>query len=242
MRACDSQMTTKLLANMKILALDTCTEMCSVALLTQDRLFEQAITTQRGHSERVLGMLDDLLQEANMSLKDIDLLAFGRGPGSFTGVRVGVGVAQGIAFARQLPVIPVSTLAAVAQRAIDEFGAKYIAVALDARMGEIYAAHYREEGGLAVLCDKERVCPPEAFKPLDENKWFAAGTGWNEHGEQLKKAFTDQLSGEDARLLPTAAAMSRLALSLAEQGQTLSAEQAVPVYLRDNVAKKKGEQ
>lgn len=242
MRACDSQMTTKHLATMKILALDTCTEMCSVALLNQNQLFEQAISTQRGHSERVLGMLDELLHQAGVSLKDIDVLAFGRGPGSFTGVRVGVGVAQGIAFARQLPVIPVSTLAAVAQRAIDEFGAKHIAVALDARMGEIYAAHYRDENGLAVLCGREQVCPPGQFTPLDENKWFAAGTGWQEHGETLKATFADQLSGEDVTLLPTAAAMTKLARSLAEQGQTIAAEHAVPVYLRDNVAKKKGEQ
>jgi len=242
MPACDSQMTTNYLATMKILALDTCTEMCSVALLNQNQLFEQAIMTQRGHSERVLGMLDELLQKAGVGLKDIDVLAFGRGPGSFTGVRVGVGVAQGIAFARQLPVVPVSTLAAVAQRAIDELGATHIAVALDARMGEIYAAHYRDENGLAVLCDQEQVCPPEQFQPLDDNKWFAAGTGWQEHAEALKAAFADRLSGEDATLLPTAAAMSKLAYSLAEQGQTISAEQAVPVYLRDNVAKKKGEQ
>ncbi len=227
---------------MKILALDTCTEMCSVALLNQDQLFEQNMMTQRGHSERVLGMLDDLLQQAQVTLKDVDLLAFGRGPGSFTGVRVGVGVAQGIAFARELPVIPVSTLAAVAQRAIDEFGAKHIAVALDARMGEIYAAHYREENGLAVLCDDEQVCPPETFHPLDSNKWFAAGTGWQEHGEVLKANFSAQLSGEDETLLPTAAVMTKLASKLAEQGQTISAEQAVPVYLRDNVAKKKDEQ
>lgn len=242
MRGCDSQMTTITNATMKILALDTCTEVCSVALLNADQLTEQSITTQRGHSERILGMLDELLQQAGVGLDEIDFLAFGRGPGSFTGVRVGVGVAQGIAFARQLPIIPVSTLAAVAQRAIDEFGATQIAVALDARMGEIYAAHYREENGLAVLCDKEQVCPPDTFKPLDNERWFAAGTGWQEHGEVLKAAFAGLLSGEDSSLLPTAAAMTKLARKLAEQGQTLSAEQAVPVYLRDNVAKKKGEQ
>lgn len=242
MRACDSQMTINFFATMKILALDTCTEMCSVALLNQDQLFEQTLMTQRGHSERVLGMLDDLLQQAEVTLKEVDVLAFGRGPGSFTGVRVGVGVAQGIAFARSLPVIPVSTLAAVAQRAIDESGAKHIAVALDARMGEIYAAHYREENGLAVLCDDEQVCPPAAFHPLDENQWFAAGTGWQEHGDALRSNYANRLSGESVTLLPTAAAMCQLARKLAENNQTIPAEQAVPVYLRDNVAKKKGEQ
>lgn len=242
MRACVRPITTHHHANMKILALDTCTEMCSVALLDQDKLFEQALATQRGHSEHILGMLDALLAQAGVSLKDIDLLSFGRGPGSFTGVRVGVGVAQGIAFARRLPVVPVSTLAAVAQRAIDEYGAKQIAVALDARMGEVYAAHYREVNGLAVLCDEEQVCAPTDFRPLDETMWFAAGTGWKEHEQALKTAFANQLSGEDATLLPLAAAMTWLARDRADKGETIAAEAAVPVYLRDKVAKKKGEQ
>lgn len=241
MRPCDSQMTTQN-ATMTILALDTCTEMCSVALLKNDTLFEQAQLTQRGHSDLVLGMLDALLAEADCTLADVNYLAFGRGPGSFTGVRVGVGVAQGIAFARQIPVIPVSTLAAVAQRAIDEHGAKQIAVAMDARMGEVYAAHFREQEGLAVLCDKEQVCPPLSFKPLDKSSWFAAGTGWREHKSALEANFAGQTSGVDSNLLPMAAAMVKLAKREQEQGHSIPAEQAVPVYLRDNVAKKKGEQ
>jgi tRNA threonylcarbamoyladenosine biosynthesis protein TsaB len=227
---------------MTILALDTCTEMCSVAVLTDETLFEQAQLTQRGHSDLVLGMLDQILVEADCKLADVDYLAFGRGPGSFTGVRVGVGVAQGIAFAQLLPVIPVSTLAAVAQRAIDEHGAKQVAVALDARMGEVYAAHFREEEGLAVLCDQEQVCAPELFKPLNESTWFAAGTGWREHQTVLESNFAGQLSDVDTDLLPTAAAMAKLAKKEQELGHSISAEQAVPVYLRDNVAKKKGEQ
>jgi len=227
---------------MTILALDTCTEMCSVAVLTNDTLFEKAQLTQRGHSDMVLGMLEAVLAEANSALSAVDYLAFGRGPGSFTGVRVGVGVAQGIAFARQLPVIPISTLAAVAQRAIDEHDAKKVAVALDARMGEVYAAHFREENGLAVRCDNEQVCAPEFFKPLDRSAWFAAGTGWREHQTVLDANFEGQLSGIDATLLPTAAAMAKLARFEQEQGRSIPAEQAVPVYLRDNVAKKKGEQ
>lgn len=242
MRPCDSKMTTQH-AIMTILALDTCTEMCSVAVLKNDTLFEQSRLTQRGHSDLVLGMLEDVLSEAGSALSAVDYLAFGRGPGSFTGVRVGVGVAQGIAFARQIPVIPVSTLAAVAQRAIDEHGAKQIAVALDARMGEVYAAHFREEAGLAVLCDQEQVCAPEAFTPLGESsQWFAAGTGWSEHQTILENNFAGRLVGNNASLLPTAAAMAKLAKHEQAQGRTIPAEQAVPVYLRDNVAKKKGEQ
>jgi tRNA threonylcarbamoyladenosine biosynthesis protein TsaB len=227
---------------MKILALDTCTEMCSAAVLDENRLTANAVLTQRGHSERILGMIDNVLEEAALSLKQMDVLAFGRGPGSFTGVRVGVGVAQGIAFARQLPVVPVSTLAATAQRAIDEHDASHIAVALDARMGEVYAAHYRNDNGLAVACDDERVCPPAALLPVDDNNWFAAGSGWREHGEILWQNYAGRLTGEDVALLPTAAAIATLARPLAERGEVISPEQAVPIYLRDNVAKKKGEQ
>lgn len=227
---------------MTILALDTCTEMCSVAVLKNDTLFEQAQLTQRGHSDLVLGMLEEVLTKAGCELTEIECLAFGRGPGSFTGVRIGVGVAQGIAFARELPVIPVSTLAAVAQRAIDEQGATQVAVALDARMGEVYAAHFREENGLAILCDTEQVCAPDTFMPLDNSSWFAAGTGWREYQAVLETNFDGQLSAVDAGLLPTAAAMAKLAQQEYKLGHTISAEQAVPVYLRDNVAKKKGDQ
>lgn len=227
---------------MNILALDTCTEMCSAAMLKDDELFQQVELTRRGHSDRVLGMIDNVLQQAKIGLKQVDLLAFGRGPGSFTGVRVGVGVAQGIAFARQLPVVPVSTLAAVAQRAIDEHGADKIAVALDARMGEIYAAHFQAHNGLAVICDQERVCKPEDFKPFDDSKWMAAGTGWSEYNEILTQTFAGHISSVDATLLPTAAAITWLAQELNSSGHAITPEQAVPVYLRDNVAKKKGEQ
>lgn len=234
-------MTTKHSPEMNILALDTCTEMCSAAVLKNGELFEQHVLTQRGHSEQILSMIDAVLADANISMKQIDVLAFGRGPGSFTGVRVGVGVAQGIAFAREIPVVPVSTLAAVAQRAIDEYDASQIAVAMDARMGEIYAANFIEENGLAVASDEEQVCPPATFSPVNE-VCFAAGTGWQEYAETLDQQFKGKIQGEDRQLLPTAAAIAKLASHEAEKGNTLMPEQAVPVYLRDNVAKKKAEQ
>ena len=227
---------------MTILALDTCTEMCSAAVLKDGKLFEKAELTYRGHSEKILGMMDDVLAQADCSLKHIDLVAFGRGPGSFTGVRVGVGVAQGIAFARQLPVVPVSTLSAVAQRAIDEHQAEQVAVALDARMGEIYAAHFRAVDGYAQHCDQEQVCAPGLFKPMQEGVWFAAGSGWREYGDVLQAGFAGQIYKLDADLLPCAGAIARLAQQMAEQGAAIDADQAVPVYLRDNVARKKGEQ
>ena len=228
---------------MNILALDTCTEMCSAALQINGHIIEMAELTQRGHSEKILAMLDELFAQQQTNLKQIDAIAFGRGPGSFTGVRVGVGVAQGIAFARQLPVAPVSSLAAVAQQAIDRFNVDYIAVAMDARMGEIYAAHFKQEQGNAVLLDQEQVCPPTQFQPFNkQQKWFAAGTGWAEYDSTLTMNFSDCLDGKESALYPQASAMIKLAQVMAENNGLVAAEQAIPVYLRDNVAKKKREQ
>jgi tRNA threonylcarbamoyladenosine biosynthesis protein TsaB len=227
---------------MNILALDTCTEMCSAAVIKDGALFFEQAITPRGHSDMILGMIETVLKQSGLRLNQIDALAFGRGPGSFTGVRVGVGVTQGIAFAHQIPVIPISTLAATAQRAIDEYQAENIAVALDARMGEVYAAHFAAQEGLAVACSDEVVVQPNQFLPLSETSTFAAGTGWKEHGAVLNATFNDLVTEIDDSLLPTAAVMAMLAIPAYEAGQTLRADQAVPVYLRDNVAKKKGEQ
>lgn len=227
---------------MNILALDTCTELCSVALLYERQVFRCEQLTKQGHTELILGMLDSVFKQAQTALNAVDLLAFGRGPGSFTGVRVGVGVAQGVAFARQLPVVPVSTLAAIAQQSIDEFAATDIAVAMDARMGEIYCAHFTAENGYAKLLDAERVCHPTDFLPLDDRPWHAAGTGWSIYAHELTSQFENKLSDVRSECYPTAASMITLAEQQAELGNTLSAQHALPVYLRDNVAKKKGEQ
>lgn len=227
---------------MNILALDTCTESCSAALLFEGKLFERSVLTQRSHSDLILGMMDELLSEANARLVDVNVLAFGRGPGSFTGVRVGVGVAQGIAFARELPVVPVSTLTAVAQQAAENCETPYIAVAIDARMGEIYCAHYKIVDGFVELLDQERVCPPEEFLPFNDEKWFGAGTGWSEYKSQLTANFSDRLVDINAEQYPQAKQMIMLAQKEIAADRTVPAEQAIPVYLRNNVAKKKAEQ
>lgn len=227
---------------MNILALDTCTEVCSAALTINEQLFSTSEPTQRGHSDLLLGMMDSLFEQSGSSIEIVEALAFGRGPGSFTGVRVGVGVAQGIAFARDIPVLPVSTLAAVAQQAIEKHNVEQVVVAIDARMGEVYAAHYENQQGLAVLLDDEQVCPPEQFKPLDDREWFAAGSGWREYNAELTAQFAGKISGTDVELHPNAATVITLAKELASKGGLIPAEQALPVYLRNNVAKKKGEQ
>lgn len=227
---------------MNILALDTCTESCSAALLFQGKLYERVEMTQRGHSDLILGMMDELFEQAGVTIADVEALAFGRGPGSFTGVRVGVGVAQGIAFARDIPVIPISTLASTAQGVVDEFECDYIAVAMDARMGEVYAANFQVVNGLVELLDDEQVCPPEQFKPVNEHSCLGVGMGWSEYEAILKENFASQIEQVSAEQFPQAGSIIKLAQVEAEAGRLFPAEQALPVYLRNNVAKKKGEQ
>ena len=227
---------------MNILALDTCTECCSAALLYEGRVFERVEMTQRGHSDLILGMMDDLFKQAKTTISAVDAIAFGRGPGSFTGVRVGVGVAQGIAFAREIPVIPISSLTVVAQGAADQFDIDNIAVAMDARMGEIYCASYQRENGIVKLVANERVCPPEQFGPENAMQWTGIGTGWGVYEAILRQNFAKGLSQVSVEHYPLASSIIKLAQVEAEAGRLLPAEQAVPVYLRDNVAKKKGEQ
>lgn len=227
---------------MNILALDTCTESCSAALLYQGEVFDCVEMTQRGHSDLILGMLDTVLERADTSIASIDAVAFGRGPGSFTGVRVGVGVAQGVAYARDIPVIPISSLAAVAQGALDRVESDYLAVAMDARMGEIYCASYQRVDGIVQLLGDEKVCPPEKFLPQSQQKWAGVGTGWGVYAELLEKQFSDNLEQVRVEQYPQATSIIKLAQIEAEAGRMVSADQAFPVYLRNNVAKKKGEQ
>jgi tRNA threonylcarbamoyladenosine biosynthesis protein TsaB len=211
-------------------------------LRIDNKVYAVSEITQRGHSERILGMLDELFQQANSGLSAIDALVFGRGPGSFTGVRVGVAVAQGIAFAQDLPVIPVSTLAAVAQAAYEKHAATRISVAMDARMGEVYQADFLIKDGLAEAISDERVTAPENIQPNNQDQWFGAGTGWAEYASVLQTNFTGQLTGVDSDLYPAAEAMLALANTILTRGGQLPAAQALPVYLRNNVAKKKGQQ
>jgi tRNA threonylcarbamoyladenosine biosynthesis protein TsaB len=211
-------------------------------LLYQGKVFERVEMTQRGHSDLILGMMDDLFKQAEITIAEIDAVAFGRGPGSFTGVRVGVGVAQGIAFARDVPVIPISSLAAVAQGAADALDIDEAAVAMDARMGEVYCASYQRENGIVRLINHERVCPPEQFKPESAQQWTGIGTAWGVYDESLRQNFEGLLAEVHVEHYPLATSVLKLAQIEAEAGRLLPAEQAIPVYLRDNVAKKKAEQ
>ncbi|SEP72795.1 tRNA threonylcarbamoyladenosine biosynthesis protein TsaB [Ectothiorhodospira magna] len=226
---------------MKLLAIETATEACSAALLLDRDIWVRFEVEPRAHGRLILPMMEGLLAEAGLSLGQLDALAFGRGPGAFTGVRIAVGVIQGAAFAADLPVVPVSTLAALAQQGLDE-GANQVLAALDARMGEVYWGAFHGDGdGLVVPVTEERVCPPGDVPLPQWQGWMGVGHGWAAHQAVLEARLGPCLSGRpmpDA--LPSAAEVARLAARDFRQGQVVSAESALPVYLRDQVAHKPG--
>jgi tRNA threonylcarbamoyladenosine biosynthesis protein TsaB len=220
---------------MNILALDTATEACSVALLSVETLIDASELAPRKQAERVLPMAENLLAEAGLSRAQIDGIAVGRGPGAFTGVRLAVSVAQGLAFALDIPVVTVSSLAALAMEApADE--AATLAV-IDARMGEVYAASFRRaENGLAVALDDERVVKAENLDLPQATTWNVVGTGWGVYEQALRARLPTAPRWAEAQRYPQARHVARLAAPSFASGQTLSAEQALPVYLRNKVA------
>ncbi|WJW76540.1 tRNA (adenosine(37)-N6)-threonylcarbamoyltransferase complex dimerization subunit type 1 TsaB [Thiohalobacter sp. IOR34] len=222
---------------MKLLALDTATEACSAALLVDGELRETSRVEPRGHARLLLAMIETLLAEAGLSPGQLDGLAFGRGPGSFTGLRIAAGVAQGIAFAADLPVLPVSTLATLAQGARDA-ALEGVLAAIDARMQEVYWGVYRSGAeGLVELEGEERVCAPAAVTVPAGGRWRGAGTGWGSYGEALAARCAGlQLVAVEPGALPHARDMLPLAAAALRVGGGLPAEQAQPVYLRNNVA------
>ncbi len=220
-----------------ILGIDTATEACTTGLWMDGEVRVRHAVTPRGHADRVLADCQALLAEAGLSLRDLDALAVGRGPGSFTGVRIGVGVAQGLAYAAGLRVIPVSTLAVIAQAVAEHAPARWIAVAIDARMEEVYWGVYRRDAdGLVRPAGAERVCAPRAVSIPDEvGACVGAGSGWDTHGVALQARLQGRLREMEPGALPHAAALLRLAAAARERGEGVSPAEAHPVYLRDRV-------
>jgi tRNA threonylcarbamoyladenosine biosynthesis protein TsaB len=232
----------------KLLALDTATESCSAALLIDATVRFREVEMERGHAERILPMIDDLLSEAGVSLSDLNAIAFGRGPGSFTGVRLATTVTQGLAFGANLGVIPISDLQAVAQRAfVTDPTLSRALVCNDARMGEVYWGCYeRGEGGLARLEGEEHVSKPSEVKlPPGWSTAAAAGRGFIAYADALRHAISTTSPATLAstpvdnpllRFLPHAREIAQLAVPELAAGRLLPPEAAVPIYLRDNVA------
>jgi tRNA threonylcarbamoyladenosine biosynthesis protein TsaB len=219
---------------MKILAIDTATERCSVALYVDEQWLERAVDTARRHAEIVLPMVDEVLREGGLTLRELDGIAYGRGPGAFTGVRIAIGVVQGLAYGAELPTVGISDLAAVAQQVATP-GAR-ILVCMDARMSEVYWGVFAvaADSTLSAASD-ERVTAPDAVSA--ERITHAVGTGLSAY-PQLKAAWNRVAIYEG--LLPRAREIALLAAHELRAGRGEPASRAQPVYLRDQVTFVKG--
>jgi tRNA threonylcarbamoyladenosine biosynthesis protein TsaB len=225
---------------MKLLALDTATEACSAAVFIDGDVLSRFEVAPREHAQKIIPMMEALLQEAGLNLRDMDAIAFGQGPGSFTGVRVAASVVQGAAYGADLPVVPVSTLATLAMQAHAQ-GHLHVLAAIDARMQEVYWGEFQMgEDGLPELLGNEQVIAPASVRLVSETPGFGIGSGWDTYSDELRQVAGQYLSGADPRALPRAEDVIRLAAEYFKAGQFVDAADALPVYLRDNVAKKPG--
>jgi len=226
---------------MKLLAVETSTEACSAALFIDGNIAERFELAPKIHTQLILPMIDSLMADAGLKPQQLDALAFSRGPGSFTGVRIATGVIQGIALGAELPVVPVSTLAAIAQDFFDHNEENVAFVAMDARMGEIFWGVYqRDVQGYAELVGNEAVTPAEQIE-FPDLTGVGIGSGWGVYSQELTARLGERVSRYQADRLPRAGAIARLGARGFELGQAVAVEQAMPVYLRDKVAKKESE-
>ncbi|HLS83761.1 MAG TPA: tRNA (adenosine(37)-N6)-threonylcarbamoyltransferase complex dimerization subunit type 1 TsaB [Arenimonas sp.] len=219
---------------MNLLAVETSTEACSVALWREGEVFEKHELAPRRHTQLVLPWIEQLLAGAGLARSQLDVLAVGRGPGAFTGVRLGIAIVQGLALALERPVVPVSTLAVLAMRAPAE--ARDILAAIDARMGEVYLGAFRRGGGgLVQASGPEQVLPP-GLAPLPAGPVHGVGSGFGAEGGMLAERLGQRLRSVDVQALPHAGDLARLAAAAFARGEAVPAEQVEPAYLRDKVA------
>lgn len=223
---------------MNILIIDTATEACSVALEVGGQVFNRFEICPQQHSQRILPMIDEVLKEAGVTLQDLHYLGFGRGPGSFTGVRIATGVLQGLALGTGLKVVGISTLAAMCQQAHMQHQSKLVSAAIDARMNEVYFGQYHLTQNIMSQSADELVLPPEQAQALlpSNSHMAGVGTGW--------AAYPSLNSDEQIKILedilyPNALYMLPLAKALILDDKALDIEEIQPVYLRDKVTWKK---
>jgi len=226
---------------LRILAIETATEACSAALLLGDEVQERFEIVPRRHAALLLPFADALLADAGLVVQQLDAIAFGRGPGSFTGLRIAAGMAQGMAFGAALPLVPVSTLAALAQGAVQEHGVQQVLAALDARMQEVYWGAYRcAAGGLVEALGDEAVSAPTQVVVPHGRNWSGAGSGWASYAQLLAARCGVAAQHIHADQQPHAADVARLAAAAFAAGAGVPPQQGIPVYLRDKVADKPG--
>ena len=217
---------------MKILALDTSTEYCSVALRIDGGTDVRDIRAGQRHSELVLGMIDEVLAASGLSVRELDGIAFGEGPGSFTGLRIACGVVQGLAFGASLRVAGVGTLLAMAAGS----GATRAIVCLDARMNEIYHAAYEKRDGAWHALHEPTVCPAASAPPVPGEGWHGCGSGFRAYREALEARYRDRLAAVEPDVYPRAADIAALAGPRFANGEAMPPELAAPVYVRNKVA------
>lgn len=223
---------------MKLLAIETATESCSAALLDNDEIFSISEVAPRRHNEIILTMCEQVLAQGQIRLAQLDAIAFGRGPGAFTGVRLAASVTQGIALGQDLPVVPVSSLASLAQTAFESVQATQVLACIDARMQEVYFGQYAlNDQKIMQLVGEESVTPPNMINVTVNDEYYGAGSGWKAYAEVMQQSLGKKLS-YDENLFPQAEHVAKLAKIYFQQGNSVSAAEALPVYLRDNVAEK----
>jgi len=223
---------------MNLLAFETSTEALSVALSIDGQVRERFELAPRRHAELALPWAEALLADAGVKRSQLDAIAVGRGPGAFTGVRLGIALAQGIALALDRPVVAVSTLAALAMRAeANGVAASRVFAAIDARMGEVYSAAFELRDSDAHALDEERVTAPDGVVvPGDGHDWIGVGTGFGAAENALSQRLAARFVSIDATQLPHAADVARLAAKACARGEAVAAERIEPAYLRNNVA------
>ncbi|PKF63616.1 tRNA (adenosine(37)-N6)-threonylcarbamoyltransferase complex dimerization subunit type 1 TsaB [Psychromonas sp. psych-6C06] len=228
---------------LNILCVDTSTEACSVAVLKQNEsesiIHDSFMFAPREHTTKILPTVESVLAEASLSIAEIDVVAYGRGPGSFTGVRIGISIAQGLAFGIEKPMVGVSTLQAMAQQAYKKDGVSDVYAAIDARMGEVYFAHYQLIGELMTLQREELVIKPDELLALNltvAKKSALVGTGWQAYPVLLD--YFKEASQLDIEF-PSSRFMMAQVIADVEAGLAVQPELAAPVYLRDKVTWKK---
>lgn len=220
-----------------LLAFDTSTEYLSIALLKGGETLMFDINAGQTHSQIILPQIQVLLDAAEMQLNDLQCIAFGAGPGSFTGVRIAAGVAQGLGFGANLPIVSVCTLLALAEAS----GANKVIACLDARMGEVYHAAYEKTGNEWQAIFAPGLYKPDAVPAVIGDGWVGAGSGWQTYAEQLNLVYAGQLQATQSQSLPTAGAILKLAAPVFAKGEARPAGEAMPIYIRNRVALKTAE-
>ena len=224
-------------AIMKLLAIETATESCSASLLIEDEYITLSELAPRRHNEIILSMCEQVLSQTETSLSQLDAIAFGRGPGSFTGVRLAASVTQGMALGQDLPVVPVSSLAALAQAAHEQTQSSQVLTCIDARMQEVYFGLYELKNNYMQLLGEEQVIAPDLVDVKIDDECHGAGSGWKTYASELIQSLGKNITySEDT--FPQAESVAKLASLYYKEKKYISAVEALPVYIRDNVAEK----